>query len=466
MMRSDGELLWTRWGLSLIRDDDGKPGYLVGQYQDRTPEHEAEQRLAFLAHYDGLTGLHNRAWIAETLGAELRPGRRRKAATVGLLHLDLDGFRAVNDSMGAAAGDHLLQIVGGRIRSTVPDHAVVARISGDEFVVVVTGAGAEGLEALAATVQKAVAVEVVLGQRRVLPSVSAGIAVSQADSTAESLLRDAALAHGSAKSSGRSHRRVYDEALAAEAARRLRVAEELRDAIARDELVVHYQPLVRLNDRQLMGFEALVRWQHPTLGLLGPDAFLTIAEDTGLVVELGEQVLQQVCRAMLEQPHVARRVSVNISAVQLADPQLVARIIDCLHSHGVDPTRLVVEVTETAVVSQVALAQDTLGALREVGIGVHMDDFGTGYSSISLLRDLPVTGLKLDRRFVSELTAHDSDANVLSAGLAGLALGLGLESIAEGIETEEEAALVAAQGWTHGQGYLFDRPLPLEHWTG
>jgi len=368
--------------------------------------------------------------------------------------------------MGAAAGDELLQIVGERIRSTVPGHAYVARTSGDEFVVVVPGAGVEELEALATTVQRAVAVEVVLGHRRVLPSASAGIAVSQPDSTAESLLRDAALAHGSAKSSGRSHRRVYDEALAAEAARRLRVEEELRDAIARDELVVHYQPLVRLHDRQFMGFEALVRWQHPTLGLLGPDTFLPIAEDTGLVVELGEQVLQQVCRAMLEHPHFARRVSVNISAVQLADPQLVARIIGCLHTHDVDPARLVVEVTETAVVSQVALAQETLGHLRDVGIGVHMDDFGTGYSSISLLRDLPVTGLKLDRRFVSELTAHDSDANVLSAGLAGLALGLGLESIAEGIETEEEAQLVQAQGWTHGQGYLFDRPLPLEHWTG
>jgi len=466
MKRSDGELIWTRWGVSLIRDDDGRPEYLVAQYQDRTPEHEAEERLTFLARYDGLTGLHNRAWIAETLGTELQLGRRRRAATVGVLHLDLDGFRAVNDSMGAAAGDELLQIVGERIQASVPGHAFVARTSGDEFVVVVPSADVEELEALAATVQKAVAVEVVLGHRRVLPSASAGIAVARADSTAASLLRDAALAHGSAKSSGRSHRRVYDEALAAEAARRLRVEEELRDAIARDELVVHYQPLVRLSDMQFMGFEALVRWQHPTLGLLGPDKFLPIAEDTGLVVALGEQVLQQVCLAMLEHPHFARRVSVNISAVQLADPQLVTRIIDCLDTHQIDPARLVVEVTETAVVSQVALAQDTLGRLRDVGIGVHMDDFGTGYSSISLLRDLPVTGLKLDRRFVSELTSHDSDANVLSAGLAGLAAGLGLESIAEGIETEEQARLVQAHGWIHGQGYLFDKPLPLDHWTG
>ena len=465
MLRADGEPVWTRWGLSLIRDDDGAPEYLVGQYQDRTPEHEAEERLTFLSRYDGLTGLQNRAWISETLATELRLGRRRKASTVGVVHLDLDGFRVVNDSLGAAAGDELLQIVGERIRATVPGHAFVGRSSGDEFVVVVPGADGEELDELVTAVQRAVAVEVVLGMRRVLPSATAGIAVSRDDSTAESLLGEAALAHGSAKQSGRSHRRTFDDALAAEARRRLMVEEELRDAIARDELVVHYQPLVRLEDRMFMGFEALVRWQHPQRGLLGPDAFLSVAEDSGLVVPLGERVLAQVCLAMQDHPHFARRVSVNISAVQLADPGLVTRIIDCLDEHDVDPSRLVVEVTETAVVSQVELAQDTLGRLRDIGVGVHMDDFGTGYSSISLLRDLPVTGLKLDRRFVNELTRHDSDANVLSAGLAGLANGLGLESIAEGIETEEQAQLVQAQGWSHGQGYLFDRPLPLEHWT-
>jgi EAL domain-containing protein (putative c-di-GMP-specific phosphodiesterase class I) len=244
------------------------------------------------------------------------------------------------------------------------------------------------------------------------------------------------------------------------------VEEELRDAIERDELVVHYQPLVRLHDRVVTGFEALVRWQHPVRGLLGPDQFLPVAEETGLVVPLGDVVLDAACAAMQRHPAFAPRVSVNISAVQLADPQLVARVIESLDRHEVDPRRLVVEVTETAVVSQVDLAQDTLGRLRDVGIGVHMDDFGTGYSSISLLRDLPVTGLKLDRRFVDELTSHASDANVLSAGLAGLASGLGLESIAEGIETEEQARLVQVHGWTHGQGYLLGRPQPLEHWLG
>ena len=465
MLRADGESVWTRWGLSLIRDDDGAPEYLVCQYQDRTPEHEAEEALTLLARYDGLTGLHNRAWISETLTTELRLGRRRKASSVGVVHVDLDGFRVVNDSLGAAAGDELLRIVGERIRTTAPGHAFVGRTSGDEFVVVVPGADVEELDDLVTRVQAAVGVQVELGSRRVLPSASAGIALSRADSTAESLLGDAALAHSAAKQSGRSHRRVFDDALAAEAKRRLMVEEELRDAIARDELVVYYQPLVRLEDRMFMGFEALVRWQHPQRGLLAPDVFLPVAEASGLVVPLGERVLDHVCRAMREHPHFARRVSVNISAVQLADPGLVGRIIDCLDEHGVDPSRFVVEVTETAVVSQVDLAHDTLGRLRGIGIGVHMDDFGTGYSSISLLRDLPVTGLKLDRRFVNELTSHDSDANVLSAGLAGLAAGLGLESIAEGIETEEQAQLVQEQGWTHGQGYLFDRPLPLEHWT-
>ncbi len=468
MVRADGVVIWTRWGLSLIRDADGEPDYLVGQYQDLTPEHEARERLAFLSEHDGLTGLHNREWILHALSMRLRVARAA-TSTLGVLHVDLDRFRLVNDSLGTSAGDDLLRVVAERIRGAVPADAIIARTSGDEFIVVLApseaaGMDLEAMDEVAAGIQRAIGQEVRLGARRVIPSASVGIAESQPGSTAEGLLRAAALAHHQSKSDGRSRRRVFDAPLAAEAARRLTMEEELRDAIERQEFLAYFQPVVRLSDETVVGFEALVRWNHPHRGIVTPDAFLPVAEQTGLVVPLGEQVLDQVCAALAREPGLPGRVGVNISAMQLGDPGVVSTIVGHLAKHGVDPRRLAVEVTETTVVRQLDLAQAALAELRGLGIGVHMDDFGTGYSSISLLRDLPVTGIKLDRRFVTELTEHDSSANALATGLAGLASGLGLESIAEGIETDEQARLVLAQGWTFGQGYLFGRPAPVEHW--
>jgi EAL domain-containing protein (putative c-di-GMP-specific phosphodiesterase class I) len=222
--------------------------------------------------------------------------------------------------------------------------------------------------------------------------------------------------------------------------------------------VVHYQPIVRLRDRCIVGYEALVRWQHPQRGLVAPGYFLPVAEDSGLIVDLGHQILEAVCQTVR---YYQVTISVNVSAVQLAVRDWAQTLLETLERHRVKPDQIVIEVTETAVLSQLERAREHLLVLRDLGAGVHVDDFGTGFSSISLLRDLPVSGIKLDRTFVTNLTAEDSRANALAAGVHGLAEGLHVRGVAEGVETEEQRTILLAQGWQYGQGYLFGRPGPL-----
>ena len=231
--------------------------------------------------------------------------------------------------------------------------------------------------------------------------------------------------------------------------------------MAERQFVLHYQPIVRLTDGAVVGHEALVRWQHPRRGLLHPGDFLQVAEDSGLIVGVGREVLDHVCALLAADPALPGPVSVNVSAVELSARDWSTIVVDTMQRPGVDPRRLVVEVTETAVLSLLDATHSGLVALRELGVGVQVDDFGTGYSSISLLRDLPVTGIKLDRSFVADLTGGDSTANALAAGVAGLAAGLSLDAVAEGVETIDQAATLRAQRWTHGQGYLFGRPEPV-----
>jgi predicted signal transduction protein with EAL and GGDEF domain len=295
---------------------------------------------------------------------------------------------------------------------------------------------------------------------RVVPSASIGISVSTPGATAATLLRDTDAALFRAKDEGRSRWRFFDDAMHAEALERLVIEDALREALQDDLLVAHYQPIVTLAEERVAGHEALVRWNHPTRGLLAPGAFLAVAEKSGLIVPLGQRMLDQVCAELGTTPGLRGPISVNVSAVQLARPEWAASFIDTVRRHAIDPTSLVVEVTETAVLSLPDSTRADLAAVRALGVGLHVDDFGTGYSSISLLRDLPVTGLKLDRSFVAALTAAPSDANTLAAGLASLAAGLGLLGIAEGVETREQARLLGRLGWTHAQGYLFGRPGP------
>jgi diguanylate cyclase (GGDEF)-like protein/PAS domain S-box-containing protein len=461
LVRADGATVWVRRVAVLIPDRNGRPDLLMIQVEDITAEHEAHEALAYQAFHDPLTGLHNRAWILDILQVDL-PAAKRGGTRLGALFVDLDNFKVINDSLGHAAGDEVLTLVADRIVSALRPGDRVGRIGGDEFVILVQDVRTVlDLERCAERVTASIAADLQVQGHRIVPTASIGIAVSTSTSTPESLLRESDSALFRAKDGGRARWQFFDAAMHAQAVARFTLEDQLRDAILHGEFVVLYQPIVALADAHVVGHEALVRWSHPTRGLLSPEEFLDVAEDTGLITAIGAQVLDQTCATLASRPDLPGPISVNVSAVQLAAPDWLRGVRDTLTRHGVEPARIIIEVTETAVLSLVDSARQALASLRRLGVGIHVDDFGTGYSSISVLRDLPVTGVKLDLRFVHDLTTVDSQANALAQGLSGLVTGMHLTGIAEGVETQLQANILHEQGWECGQGYYFGRPAAL-----
>jgi diguanylate cyclase (GGDEF)-like protein/PAS domain S-box-containing protein len=458
LRRGDGVPLWARVAVVVMGDPSGDDRSFMIQAVDVTAERAAQEQLSYAAFHDSLTGLRNRAWLLDMLEVDLRTAGRG-GSNVGVFFIDLDNFKLVNDSLGHAAGDEVLRSVSDRIVAVLRPGDRVGRFGGDEFVVVVPDvrSGPE-IEQVAERISAAISSELIVQGHRIVPTASMGIAVSNASSTPSSLLRDTDSALFRAKDAGRARWHFFDDAMHAQAVARLTLEDELRRALARQEFVLHYQPIVRLSDCAVVGHEALVRWQHPERGLLAPGAFLDVAEESGLIVGIGRQALDQVCALLASDRTLPGPINVNFSGVELSARDWQAQFVETVLRHGVDPRRLVVEVTETAVLSLVDTTHSDLVSLRKLGVGVEVDDFGTGFSSISLLRDLPVTGLKLDRSFVQDLTDGDSPQNALAAGVAGLAQGLHLVGVAEGVETEAQHRTLVEQGWTCGQGYLFGRP--------
>jgi len=460
LMTSDNQVLWVKLAAELIVSTGGGPDYLLVQYVDTTAEHDALEELAYRAFHDPLTGLRNRAWILDMLDVDLRAASRI-GGLVAVLFIDLDNFKIVNDSLGHAAGDEVLTTVASRIASVLRPGDRVGRSGGDEFVVVLPDVrDSRHAEIVAERIVSAVGTELTILSHRIVPTVSIGIALNEPDSTSASLLRDSDAALFRAKAAGRSCWQFFDGAMHAHALARLTIEDEIRQGLSAAEFVVHYQPIVTLADRRIAGHEALVRWQHPTRGLVSPIDFLPTAYDSGLIVGIGQQVLDQVCALLATRQDLPGPISVNFSAVQLARAGWLQTLTNTLDRHGVDPHRIVVELTETAVMSLLAGTRADLVALRDWGVAIHVDDFGTGFSSLSLLRDLPVSGLKLDSSFVADLSEDAEAPNALSTGLAGLVNGLHLTGIAEGVETEVQHRILLEQGWIHAQGYLYARPSP------
>jgi diguanylate cyclase (GGDEF)-like protein/PAS domain S-box-containing protein len=457
-VRADGTTVWVRRVAVLVPGGNNEPDLLMVQVEDITAEHDAQAALAYQAFHDPLTGLHNRAWVMDTLRTDLLAARL-VGASVGTLFVDLDKFNVVNDSLGHEAGDEVLTAVAERIVAVLGPGDRVGRFGGDSFVIVVRNVvDVLEVERLAGRVSASIAADLQVRGHRIVPTASIGIAVSTLTSTPESMLRDTDAALFRAKSTGRGRWQFFDDAMHAQAVARLIVEDELRDAITLGEFVVYYQPIVALADAHVVGHEALVRWAHPTRGLLSPGDFIEVAEDSGLITAIGAEVLDQVCAMLEQRADLPGPISVNVSAVQLGAPDWLGTVTDTLAAHGVDPSRLVIEVTETAALDLAEFALKALTNLSGLGVGIHLDDFGTGYSSISVLRDLPVTGVKLDLRFVHDLTSGKSQANALAHGLSGLVDGMHLTGIAEGIETQMQARILRAQGWQYGQGYYYGRP--------
>ena len=419
------------------------------------------------AMHDALTGLPNRSLFMDRAAHALNSARRRRSA-VAVLFLDLDNFKVVNDSLGHAAGDELLLAVGGRLRETLRRSDTVARFGGDEFGILVEDVTDENDAVRVAEQVAALFVHPFpLEGREHFVSASIGIAISDgAADRPETLIRNADAAMYRAKAHGRGGYELFDDLMRARALERLRVESELRTALTREELFLEYQPIVSLSTGEITGAEALVRWQHPERGRLSPAEFIAVAEDSGLIVRLGEWVLTAACDeaarwAQLRPDGPPLSVSVNLSARQVSETRLTSVVEEALAVSGLDAANLVLEITESVLLEDADAPVQTLRTLRDLGVRLVLDDFGTGYSSLGYLKRLPLDGLKIDRQFVDGLGTDSDDTAIVSA-VAGMARGLGLTVIAEGVETAAQAEALRALGCQRGQGYLYARPLAPE----
>jgi diguanylate cyclase (GGDEF)-like protein len=433
-------------------------GGWVGTYEDITERQEAEARIAYMAHHDALTGLANRVLFQAELEKAVAAARRGRGGA--LLYVDLDRFKEVNDTLGHSAGDTLLRMVAARLRETTRETDLVARLGGDEFAVIQTAVECPADAArLAERIIAALSEPMDLAEHRIVVGASIGIAHIPADgSEPEELMRKADLALYQAKADGRGVHRCFEPGMSARLQARHALERDLRDALASQEFELHYEAQVALATCRLVGFEALLRWRRPGHGLVPPAEFIPLAEETGLIVPIGEWVIRRACADAASWPeHLS--VAVNLSAAQFKTDGLVQVVRAALEASGLAPHRLEIEITESAMLQQSETTLRMLHELRALGVRIVMDDFGTGYSSLSYLQRFPFDRIKIDRSFVRRLGGAEGSEAIIRA-VTGLGASLGIETVAEGIETEAQCEQVRAEGCALGQGHLFSRPLP------
>ena len=473
--RKDGTPFWQEHNVSPVRDEAGRITHHIGIINDITERKALEDELAHRAFHDPLTELPNRALLSDRLRQALARARRRRkgeAGTLAVLFLDLDNFKYVNDSLGHEAGDELLVEVAGRLRSALRPEDTLARMGGDEFVILLEGVEDEGAAGLVAErIAEALREPVVLGGpeggQEVFATASIGVVTlgRGGEKTApEDLLRDADTAMYRAKANGKARSAVFRRGMAEAPVARLRLEGELRRALERGEFRVFYQPKALMETGEIVGAEALLRWEHPERGLLAPDDFVALAEETGLVVPIGRWVLEEACRqakAWREElpPGALSTMNVNVSARQFGDPDLVGAVRGALEGARLDPGVLVLEITEGTLMRDAPSTVATLGELKDLGVGLAVDDFGTGYSSLSYLKRFPVDYVKIDRSIVSGVE-RDAGNEAIVAATVAMARALGLGVVAEGVETAEEAEKLRSLGCEMGQGFYWWRPSP------
>ncbi|HEX3982086.1 MAG TPA: EAL domain-containing protein [Acidisoma sp.] len=434
-------------------------GGWVATLEDMTEQRRAEAQTTYLAHHDPLTDLPNRLMFTQQLNRALQS--RASCGMFALLLLDLDDFKDVNDTLGHLAGDSLLVAAAQRLRSCLGPEDAVARLGGDEFAIIQTGSGdADETELLAQRIIAAMSEPFVFEGQRVAPGASIGIALRTDDSAdAEGLLRSADMALYRAKAEGRNTWRFFKREMEEAVRQRSAIASDIRQALDRDELEAFYQPIFETQSGVLRQFEALMRWRHPRLGLVAPDRFIRVAEDTRLILPMGEWVIGEACRAATALPEEIR-MAVNLSPMQFRSHQLPLMVEQALMRSGLAPHRLELEVTESALLHDQDHVRATLRELRALGVTVALDDFGTGYASLSYLQQFPFDKIKIDRSFVSEIVSR-SDSLAIVESVIRLGGKLGMATTAEGIETPEQLAILRSFGCTFAQGFLFDRPQPF-----
>ena len=460
----NGRALEVAVSVSPIRDENGELAGIASITRDIADTKRAQEMIAFQSFHDSLTGLSNRALLMERLTLCLEKARH-SAKRLGVLFLDLDLFRAINDGFGHDVGDSIFREVARRLLQCVRDGDTVARVGGDEFIVLLPEIGrSEDATTVAKKLLEAVAEPFELDGRRVDLTTSIGVAVYPDDGQdPEALLRNADAAMSRAKERGRNNFQLSVPELTEEALRRLSLQAGLRQAIENDELVLHYQPVLSLATGRIVELEALVRWQHPRNGLVMPNDFIHVAEKAGMMVSLGEWVLAraaQQTKIWQEAGFPELRIAINLSPSQFHEKNLVANVRRALADTRLSPDSLEIEITEGVAMEDAEVTVANLLALRELNVGVSIDDFGTGYSSLSYLKRFPVTTLKIDRSFVTDVVTNSADAGIVRAVVA-MAHGLKLNVIAEGVETKEQFAYLRESGCDALQGYWFSRPLTV-----
>jgi diguanylate cyclase (GGDEF)-like protein len=463
-----GHIVWALLSVTMIRDSLINSVNLIFQIQDITDRKRAEERLLHEAFHDMLTGLPNRALFMDHLKLSVERGKRREDRLFAVLFLDLDRFKVINDSLGHMVGDQLLVGSARRLEICLRPGDTVARLGGDEFTVLLEDLMnvTEAID-VADRLQKALALPFNLNGHEVFATVSIGIALSSTGyDRPEEVLRDADTAMYRAKMLGKARHEVFDKTMHARAMNLLQMETDLRRAIERNEFILHYQPIVALETGAISGFEALIRWQHPERGFVSPEEFIPIAEETGLIIPVGQWVLRQACRQIHEwqvqfPQYPPLQVSVNLSSKQFITSNLSEQVRQILKETGVEPHSLKLEITESMVMENFETAIEMLNQLRTLGIELSIDDFGTGYSSLSYLHRFPISTLKIDRSFVSRMSDNNENAEIVRT-IVMLARSLKMDVVAEGVETQDQLAQLAMLECEYGQGYYFAKPLDGE----
>jgi diguanylate cyclase (GGDEF)-like protein len=442
-----------------IRHRPMPDGGWVATHEDITVQRRSELKIEYMAHHDALTDLANRVLLNERLEQALGL-RIHLEEMVAVHHIDLDQFKAVNDTFGHPAGDKLLRIVADRLRGLVRETDTIARMGGDEFVVVqVPITDPAESTSLAQRIIASMSEPFDLDGHQAVIGASIGIAVGPSDGLRpDELLRNADLALYRAKGDGRGTFRFFEAAMDLQMQTRRIMERDLRKALPSGQFELYYEPVVNLASGDISGFEALIRWNHPEQGVVAPASFIPLAEETGLIVPVGEWVIRQACATAAQWPGDLS-VAVNISAAQFRNPGLMQVIVGALATSGLQPTRLEIEITETVLLQNRETTLAVLHQLRELGIRIAMDDFGTGYSSLTYLQCFPFDKIKIDRSFVKDITENTGSLNIVRA-VAALAKGMGMTATAEGVETSGQLDRITSEGCTEMQGFLFSRPVP------
>jgi diguanylate cyclase (GGDEF)-like protein/PAS domain S-box-containing protein len=456
-----GHTVWVQWHVSLLKESETGTKRLFFQVQDISDRKKAEERLT----QDTLTGLPNRARFYDLLKLRVARKQTNKERRCAVLLLDVDRFKLVNDSLGNASADQLLIQIAQRVKTCMRQGDVLARVGGDEFAVLLDDvSGEEEASSVATRIQQALAISFNLLGQEVYTTMSIGIALaSDYSEHVSDMLRDAETAMHTAKARGKARYEIFGRDMHGELMSRLKMETDLRRACERDELFVDYQPIVSLQSRTLIGFEALVRWDHPEFGLVPPKEFIPVAEETGLILTIGQRVLESACRQAREWQEAYPAspplfVSVNLSVKQFNQPGLVDNIANLLAESQLPPRCLKLEITESVFSDNIEAAVGLLTQLRELGVQLSIDDFGTGYSSLSYLQRFPIDTLKIDRSFVTQMMENEENLAIVRT-IVALAQNLGMDVVAEGVETEDQLKLLRKLECENGQGYLFSTPL-------